>query len=304
MRQRVAVLDPAFFAVPVGQALDERRLRDDLDRVIQLVRESSLTLCSAPDYWHPVMSELVAPLEKTCGPDVKQALQVLRRLARVVEGLPPAGRTGRVWGFKPQFEVERLGLSSAWPDRMARAVTRIVSAGHEVVVLTRRIVGRDLERHRSNHIIIDEPLRWRLYVQPGTARPVPIPCVGHARHLKIPWTARFDPRLPASEDEARYPFCPPATWWRRSTVAVTTRQSKPAFIDSHGHGWTRPNTPGTAHHWDVFITSPATIAAVGVDQINVVQHGAPPSEGRPGALHHVPSSKAGRVSDVGWRCSS
>ena len=128
-------------------------------------------------------------------------------------------------------------------------------------------------------------------------------CVHHPRNLRERWTSRFDWRLPTASDCARYPFCVPNEWWKGSTTAFRTVSSKPAWIDAHGNGWARPNINGGAgYHWDVFIQDAHAKQAIGVDQINVVEFGAPSTEGRPGHLHHVPSAKQAHVTDAGWSC--
>ena len=68
--------------------------------------------------------------------------------------------------------------------------------------------------------------------------------------------------------------------------------------------WDRQTASGVdaAFKWDVHLPAHALSQALGVDQINVVELGAPDSEGHPGHLHHVPSRKASRVRDCGWRC--
>lgn len=76
-----------------------------------------------------------------------------------------------------------------------------------------------------------------------------------------------------------------------------------AWVDAQERGWTRPNIPGgKGHHWDVFFNDPALIASIGVDQVNIVEFGAPAAEGTPSSLHHVPTKKAARVTDTGWSC--
>ena len=82
-------------------------------------------------------------------------------------------------------------------------------------------------------------------------------------------------------------------------------ESKPCWIDRHGNGWARPNiNAGASYHWDVYINNPNHVALVGLNQVNVVQFGAPAGEGKAGWIHHVPGDKAGKINleKRGWSC--
>lgn len=85
---------------------------------------------------------------------------------------------------------------------------------------------------------------------------------------------------------------------------MTTMESKPVYLDAKGNGWARPNiNEGKGHHWDVYIRDAALAERIGLDQLNVVEVGAPPKEGPPGSIHHVPAKKKGRLlDDSGWTC--
>lgn len=218
--------------------------------------------------------------------------------------LPPLGvEAGRAWlrGFRQLFGTR--DFEPSWEDRMARAALRALAHGTEVVMLTRRIRGRNLEQHAAGGSTLDENTRWTLHLQPRGMDQRQILCVHHPRNLAERWTARFDWRLPGSQRDARYPFCPPEAWWKRSTDAWRTVLSKPAWLDRHGNGWARPNMPGGAgYHWDVFIGPVALKESIGLDQINVVAFDAPAAEGVAGHIHHEPTGKAGKIRPVGWRC--
>lgn len=187
---------------------------------------------------------------------------------------------------------------------MEAATLRAVATGEDVVLFVRRIEGRNLHVHRAGNTTLDENTRWVLHVQSSIAGRKQILCVYHPRNITETWSTRFDWRLPRAPD-ARFPFCAPLFWWLRATPVFDTKQSKPCWIDQHGNGWARPNiNSGAGYHWDVYIRNPNHVAAIGLDQINVVQFGAPAGEGRPGWIHHVPTGKAGKVNekDRGWSC--
>jgi hypothetical protein len=298
----IAVLDPAWFVARDPGPENERALADDLGAVLALLRRSGARLVAAEDYWPPLWKELVQPLERRF-PSVRVQLGELRKLG-VPRTLPTLDRSHRVWGFEPMFGHPCLG--GEWADRMAKAVLRL-ALGHAeepLLLVAREVGGRNVVEHKAGHSVILESTRWRLYVQPGTAQPVAVPAVRSIRQIEVPWTARYDWRLPGAEDGARYPFCPPLKWWKRDVRAVGTHTSKPCFLDGRGDGWARPNIPkGAGYHWDVFLSSPELHDRIGVDQINVVAFGGPASEGKAGDLHHVPQDKVGAVRDLGWTCS-
>lgn len=302
----IVVLDPAYFSRRGHDREDEQALRGEIRAMITFMKVCKARLIAVDDYWRPLWSELIQPLTRRC-PRLSLDLAELRKRA-ISSPLDPsvAVADGRVWGFVPMFDRPDLDLSNVWADRMATSIIRLhLSHPSEPIVLfTRPVEGRNLRRHRAGNSTIDEPTRWRLYIQPRTARPVAVPCVVDRRQIDVPWTARFDRRLPGTADGARYPFCPPAAWWKRSTQAVRTHTGKPAFIDACGCGWARPNIPGGAgYHWDVYLSDRSRADAIGLDQINVVAHGGPATEGTAGDLHHVPADKRHLVNDCGWQCT-
>ena len=191
---------------------------------------------------------------------------------------------------------------------MARAAVQAVSneQGVRVVLLVRRIPERNVRVHRAGNSELWENTRWQLHVQPQQIGHKRILCVHDPRNLyqSTKWTSRFDWRLPAESDGGRFPFCPPSFWWKATVDAVRTVSGKPAWVDVRSNGWSRPNIPGGAgYHWDVTIREQGLVNAVGVEHINVVEFGAPSSEGSPGDIHHVPNDVAGQIDYRGWRCS-
>jgi hypothetical protein len=150
------------------------------------------------------------------------------------------------------------------------------------------------------------PTRWVVQVHVKGAEPTAIPCVHCRRNLRegLRWTTRFDPRLPAEADGAKYPFCPPRNWWRRDVAVVQTQESRPVWVDQKNYGWARPNiSGGQGHHWDVYITDTNVAERIGLAQLNIVEFGAPVGEGEPGSIHHLPKQKRARLrDDGGWSC--
>ena len=205
-----------------------------------------------------------------------------------------------MWSVRPLFGWSNL--APGWFEAMEQLLLRCALTGERGVVITRPIEGRNVRRHAVGRCELMEKTRWRVYVHASGAPPWRADCVTHPRNLSSPWTSRFDHRLPGPEDGARYPFCPPLRWWDRDVSAHSTVESKPAWVDRRGSAWIRPATGG-GHHWDVFIRDVSTAEQIGLDQLNIVEWGAPPGQGKPGDIHHVPTGKAGRLkSDPGWSC--
>ena len=291
----IAVLDPAYFANP--GAISEPSLRQDLDFILDFLKTTKAQLVAVDDYWKPLWGELIGPLERRFS-RCRQQFSELRKLS-IQRPLPELTEQSKVWGFVALFQQGAYGLGPPWPDRMSSAVLRLTTLREEIVLVTKPVLDRNITRHQSGHSVLDECTRWRLLVQPRTPTVIPIPCIHHLRHVHLPWTARYDRRLPGQEDDARYPFCPPMEWWKRDTAAVRTHTSKPAFIDQRGNGWARPNIEGGAgYHWDVYLSDEKLVRVIRQPQINVVEFGAPSSEGRPGAIHHQPKP----MNDCGWNC--
>ena len=298
----IGLLDPALFLPRPDQEVEH-----DLGVVVRMCREHAISLVQFSEYWIDLWADFARPLERQLGPSARRAVQELRKWAdrstRHMPALAPC--EGKAWwaGFAQLFGQQTLGVS--WEDKMARAAIRAVASDPDVVMLTRRIPGRNLASYAAGGSTVDVTTRWVLHVQPKAIGHRQILCVHHPRNLDVRWTARFDWRLPSSSDGARYPFCPPDYWWKGATVSHRTIESKPAWVDKHGNGWARPNIgDGAGYHWDVFIRSPNLQEVVGLSQINVVEFGARPegATAGPGQLHHVPGRKLGKPTGSGWSC--
>lgn len=295
----IGLLDPALFL-----PRSENEVLSDFNAILRICAKNVVSLPMLDEYWDDLWTQFGRSLERSLGPVGKRALQEVRRLGtRSQIAVPPLNQgASSVWlrGFQQLFSAQHLG--TPWEEKMAVASIRAASTHQRVILFTRRMLGRNLVQHTAGSSTLDENTRWVLHLQPAGIGPVQVLCVHHPRNLIDAWTSRFDWRLPGAQG-ARYPFCPPDFWWKGSTEAWRTISSKPAWRDRHGNGWARPNIPdGAGYHWDVFIQSVGMQEAVGLSQINVVGFDAPPSEGAPGTIHHTPTTKAGKISDVGWTC--
>lgn len=291
----LALIDPALLEVR-----PEWEVAEELGQVLHLCRHHHVTVPSNLSYWDPLWADLGARMERQLQPggQAQRALRELRKLGRPVAGLPatPQHRV-LVWGFTPQA---RGGLFSGdWPERMAEAAVRTALTQQRVILLVRRVPGRNLIVHRHAAITLDEITRWKLYVRPPTLGPVAIDCCSHPRHLEVPWTIRMDWRLP---DQGRYPYCAPQRWKSAQTPVFVTSKSRPAWVDALGNEWARPNIQGGAgYHWDVYVNANQE-SRLGLGQLNVVAFGGPPSESAPGSIHHMKAAKRAHFKDRGWTC--
>lgn len=297
----IGLLDPALFLVR-----PESDVVADCTLAIYACERHGIELAPIEEYWPALWSGLIRELEHRLSPEGRRPLQELRKRAErsYTQIAPLTPNAGLAWrrGFTQMFGAP--WLDPPWDERMALAALRAASTGRPIVLLTRRMKGRNLMVHAAGGTSLDEVTRWVLYVQPRDVGPRQVLCVYHPRNLTERWTACFDWRLPTTSDGARYPFCAPNRWWKGSTTAFRTVASRPAWIDAHNNAWARPNIPrGAGYHWDVFIGTHSLAQSVGLSQVNVVEFGAPDTEGSPGTLHHVPSAKAGRPTGTGWSCT-
>ena len=297
----ITILNPALLltASPQGPLLptEEKVLSDVVDNVARVCRANPAGIPAVDWYWRKLQMELVRPLrQRTTEPRLRQGLDALQQHARQVTlaGTPTAGTT-RLWGVAGLFRWSRL--PAEWFEIMERLLIGCAQLGEPIILVTRLFQGRNMAFHAIQRSVLTEKTRWRLYLHvPGQA-PRHVPCVRNPRNLAVPWTTRFDEKLP---EGGHFPFCPPEFWWRRNVKAHGTVVSKPAWVDGYGGGWSQPTTGGD-HHWDVFLQDPKLEEAVGINPINVVAWGN--TEGKiPGDIHHVKTEQKGRFRGVGWTC--
>ncbi|MCK6587754.1 MAG: hypothetical protein HUU21_25230 [Polyangiaceae bacterium] len=299
----IAIIDPALLLTESAEGPlppdEEKSLEYAVDDAARICRDQRAVIPAAEWYWNKLQREIVRPLHRqVTGSRLRQGLDALGRSAKpmALGSAPAVGKT-RMWGIKPLFAWGRL--PSEWFGVMERLLIGCAQQDEETVLITRLFPGRNLTMHAVGRTTLIEKTRWRLYVHvPGRA-PRQIPCIRGPRNLAVPWTARFDEKLP---DQGRFPFCPPKRWWRRDTKANRTYKSKPAWIDRYGNGWAQPGTGGD-YHWDVFLEDPNLQDAVGLHQINVVAWGTTEKGKTPGGLHHVPDDKEPHLkAGCSWTC--
>jgi hypothetical protein len=301
----IGVLDPALL---VPRAPGHEMLDIELTDVVQLCHSSGIKLPTLEEYWSDLWLEFGEPLRRsTSNPLTRRALNELQKLGRPPKGIPPCPITpdrNRVYGLLQMFDIPELG--AGWVDKMTHALARASASGSPAVLITRRMEGRNLRVHQAENSRLEEVTRWVLYLHMSGSPPRSVYCFHHPRNTStaLRWTTRYDWRLPAVNDGARYPFCPPAKWWKGSVDAVGTMNSKPVFLDTQGNGWARPNiNDGRGYHWDVYLNDPNLSERIGLSQLNIVGFGGPQAEKAPGSIHHISPKKKGRLrDDSGWSC--
>ncbi|HZZ93425.1 MAG TPA: hypothetical protein VFE23_12760 [Usitatibacter sp.] len=291
------VVDPAVFipSTPGGQLIeqDEIRLQSAIDHILAICEAHGARIPTDADYWRRVETRLVQPLlVRTNNRRIKQGLVGLRNRTQILghHTNPSPGEVFRVWGLWDLFR--HPALSAEWLEIMERVVVRAAIDGRPLFLATARLLTRNVRRHASDGVALEEVTRWRVAVQlPNAAgHKIKIPCVQTKRQIDCPWTTRFDQRLPHASPQSLLPFCPPARWWDYKVAAVQTIRAKPCFVDCYGNGWTRPRTGG-GYHWDVFLRQQHT-EHFGLDHLNICEHGLPANQGVAGRIHHVPPDKA------------
>ena len=160
----IGILDPALF-LPRAPAA-EAELRFEFDLVLRACREARISIYMLEEYWPDLWRELGRTLDR--GLHDQKARRALDEIRKIGESprISPLSTIpgGRVYGFRQLF-ADIGGFD--WTERMTRAVVRAVLSGERTVLLTRRMLGRNLQRHQVDNSVIDEPTRWQLYLHLG-----------------------------------------------------------------------------------------------------------------------------------------
>lgn len=298
----IVILDPALLlwsGDTGGLCEDEEALASAIDEIVRVCRGTNALIPNVDWYWRPFQTELVRPLHRIArSPRLKQGLDALGRHATALS-LPTLPTTGKIrtWGLRPLFAWSRL--PEGWSEIMRRLLVGCVLLDEQVIFATRLFEGRNMVRHATGRTTLIEKTRWRIIMHVPGCPPRAVPCVRSRRNLDVPWTTRFDERLP---EGGHYPFCPPARWWRRDVVAHRTHTSKPCWMDRSSNGWAQPGAGGNLH-WDVFLRAPALIERVGLSTINVAAWGTTKKGKTPGEIDHVPEDKESWFRERGWTCT-
>ncbi|MBK9261714.1 MAG: hypothetical protein IPM54_18175 [Polyangiaceae bacterium] len=300
----IVMIDPALFLSQNARGPllpeEERDLGMALDDLHRICKDRQAVIPNAQWYWNELQRDLIGPLFARAKPGsrLRNGLDRLRDHARAVPLLDkPIQGTTKIWGVKPLFDWPRL--PTKWLEIMERLVIGCAQQRDEAILVTRLFAGRNLNMHVVGRCTLAEKTRWQIQVHVPGHTPRRIRCVRSLRNVTIAWTTRLDEKLP---DTGHFPFCPPANWWRRDTQACRTFESKPAWIDRFGSGWSQPATGGY-YHWDVFLDEPNLQQSVGLNQLNIVAWGTAEPGMVPGEIHHVPKEKKAHLREgAGWAC--
>jgi len=298
----LAVLDP--WLLHFDDALPLAPLPyDALADVVAMLWQKRLTIPKERSYWPQLEREFLRRLSARMSGDHRYP-KLLDRLADLAVDVPLAAPArARLGGFDRLFAP----LGQDWRRRMDSVLVRAALTG-ETIVVTRLVPNRNARaHHHDGRLALVEKSCWELRAEAAGALHR-IACVCNSRNLTVPFTRRYDDRLPAAADAAAFPFCPPENWSAPDRTAWRTHESRPAWADAQGHFWAEPaaqQTTGTSHHWDVYLSGAAR-EEYGVDYLNIARWrpaSATDGQAPPGALHHVKKKMEGKLQKkTGWSC--
>ncbi|MBB4770772.1 hypothetical protein FHR57_003320 [Xanthomonas arboricola] len=270
---------------------DVAALKESLEQLTRFTTNYDAKVVSTKHLWRILQELYIAPVVDAFNePAVRTPLQLLRGRLRVV--VPDVNRPLLAWGFEQMLSRND---GQDWPSGYASVAAELQAANESVVLFTRYLEGRNVTTHKAAHSILVEKTRWRMHVgAPSLNGIVSVPCVASLRNADVSWTTRFDDALPDTAPSEGAAFQPPFNWHRGYVKPFRVHQSKFAWTDSAGNGWSDPNTPGTSYHWDVHFVV-ASDSPIGISPANIVRWGAPRKEGIAGGIHHVPRLKRARV---------
>jgi hypothetical protein len=300
----IVIVDPALFITDSANGplspVDESVIGATIEDLHRICRDRQGSIPNALWYWNELRRDLIGPLLQRTKPGsrIRMGLDRLHGQTRSVALVDePVQGTMRFWGVKPLFAWERL--PSKWLGIMERILSGCIQNDEESILITRLFPARNTNEVAVGKCTLIEKTRWELKVCLPGHSPRRIRCVGSLRNVNVPWTTRFDDNLP---DVGRFPFCPPANWWRRDMQVCRTFESKPAWLDRLGSGWAQPATGGS-YHWDVFLGDSDLEQRVGLNPLNIVAWGTTEAGKIPGDIHHIPAKKKGRLREgAGWTC--
>lgn len=271
----------------------------ELDELFRILGDRQVTIPKIEPYWGRFLQDCLEPCRVRARGS--RARQALRRLAREARTL---GASTKPDGFDPDSTMGFFdSLPRDWPSILVEALARCASTRAEISLFTRLEEGRNARVHSGpGECCLVEKCVWRLELIRRDGSSALVPLVRGPRNLALPWTQRYDERLPAESDGATFPFCPIPDWRDPESPVFRTRESRPCWRDASLRYWADPATPG-GYHWDVYLPS-GQHESFGLGQLNITRFGAPEGEGRPGDLHHVPTGKKPRrKKTTGWTCS-
>lgn len=285
-RRLKAILDPYIFwlpAVPTEKSIKD--LLASIDFVISAVRQG-LTVSVTKSVWLRINQEFIRfAATQMASHHLTTRVQILTRSLTFTEAPPVQGET---WGIKSLYAFADFPDPTFWLSELAKVAVYWIAEEEEFIFLTRLLVGRNVREHRTANCVIWEKTHWQIFVKSSAknAASVGIPCITSLRNLSVQWTQRYDDRLPDTAPGGGLAFVPVPDWKKASVSVVRTIQSKPTWEDFEKNGWSDTNTPGTAHHWDVFLHPAPLIQKFGGVHVNIKSWGSDDRGRVPGEVHH------------------
>lgn len=203
-------------------------------------------------FWENMELRLLMPLlsKYMAVGAISRPISIIRKKLRKVQSL----RTSRVsvWSFTDLFSC----LGPGWTDLAVCSVTNLLAIGEAApYIVVSKVLGRNHLLHGNPPGGLEEKTIWNLRII-REGRFERMNCVANVRNIKVPWTCRYDDRLPAQEDSSSFPFCAPDNWFRLNPNpngrAVRTG-AHPGSEDMANRIWTRPSGHQGLEHWDVQI---------------------------------------------------
>lgn len=303
----LAVIDPYLLHFDDTLGLEPVTERT-LAALVEMFYTKGLAIPQDEFYWPRLVDEILRPLAKKMhgNRSYSRHLTALQRMGRPVV-LPPLspGDLLETTGFELMFS----DLGEDWVTTM-RAVVAGCTLSDETVLVTRLLRGRNAKPsdHEDYAKIFIENLCWELRIDFAGGHVRRVPCVCSRRNMEIGWTRRYSEELPAHEDSARFPFCPPDNWEDPSCRAWQPHQSRPAWRDKFNCYWAEPRAQGATNrswHWDVYLDRhPERLKKYGANYLNIARWRPDfPSDHKvpPGELHHDPLD-LGLKKMSGWEC--
>jgi hypothetical protein len=298
----LAILDPYLLHFDEERGIEPLGY-DALADVVAMLSREQMVIPDEPTYWRPLALDFLRRLVGRMSGDhrYKKLLDQLKyRVAPVT--LAPLVRVA-MSGFDQMFD----GFGPEWVRRMRQIVTRSALT-EETILVTRLIEPRNARRHvHDGRVALVEKLCWELRIT-AAAQTHRVACICSSRNHQVAWTRRYSDGLPGHEDGADFPFCPAEDWADPTYVVWKGHESRPTWADRIGHFWAEPaaqQATGKSYHWDVYLSA-ATEAEYGLDQLNIARwrsSAATDGQPAPGAFHHVPEGKRGRLKKkTGWDC--
>jgi hypothetical protein len=281
-----AILDPYIFWLPVAPT--EKSIKDllkSIDFVISAVRQG-ITVSVTKSVWLRINQDFIRfAATQMPSHQLTTRVQVLSRTLTFTEAPPAQGET---WGIKSQYVFAGFADPNFWLSELAKVAMFWIAEEEEFVFLTRLLVGRNVREHQTANCVIWEKTHWEIFVRSseGNATAVGIPCITSLRNLSVQWTQRYDDYLPDTAPANGLAFRPVPDWKKPSTTVVRTIQAKPTWVDIEGNGWSDTNTPGDAHHWDVFLDPAPLVKKFGSAHVNIKSWGTDDRGRVPGEVHH------------------